>query len=724
MQHKQNVGGRSDAHAALRSWAGTVLVVCIVLAWSASAAGQGAAADDQRCLNCHGQSHIQELGPEQRRQMVATEGDRDQPPPAVRPELFVPATALSEGVHADAACVSCHADAAILPHAASLERISCNDDCHAPAAEAYRRGRHAEAALGDDAQGPDCVTCHGGHDIRPPDHPEAPTRTLNVASLCGDCHESHTGSTTNGADASTHVHAYLDSVHGRAVAEAGLNVAATCVDCHSAHEVLPADDPDALVHRDRVPETCGQCHEGITETYAGSIHGQRLAEDDPRAPVCTDCHTAHRITRADTPDFMLDLVEECGSCHDGAMDEDNRSTSLYETYRRSYHGQVTALGGTRVARCSDCHGAHDILPIENPESRLHEDNRVRTCAKCHEGANANFAMFQPHADFRDREQYPLLHAVWLYFIVVMSLTFGLFGLHTAVWFARETVQRRHYHDNPHAAAHGRAIQRFRRIDRINHALLIVSFFGLTLTGMPLLFSDQYWAQLLARMLGGVDAAGTWHRLFAIMLMINFVVHLVGVVHRIRERSIRDVLFGGNSLLPRWQDLKDLRLMLRWFLRGGPRPGLDHWTYWEKFDYWAEIVGTLIIGGSGLLLWFPEFFSRWIPGWIFNIATVIHGYEALLAVGFIFTIHFFNAHLRWEKFPVDDVIFTGRVPEAEFAHEREQEYQRLREAGDVDQLVVEPAARWQRWLAVAVGVVAMLIGTTMVALIILAGFGVL
>ena len=84
------------------------------------------------------------------------------------------------------------------------------------------------------------------------------------------------------------------------------------------------------------------------------------------------------------------------------------------------------------------------------------------------------------------------------------------------------------------------------------------------------------------------------------------------------------------------------------------------TYWEKFDYWAVFWGMAIIGGSGLMLWFPEAFARVLPGWVFNIALLVHGEEALLAVGFIFTIHFFNSHLRPDKFPMDMVIFTGRV----------------------------------------------------------------
>jgi hypothetical protein len=137
---------------------------------------------------------------------------------------------------------------------------------------------------------------------------------------------------------------------------------------------------------------------------------------------------------------------------------------------------------------------------------------------------------------------------------------------------------------------------------------------------------------------------------------------------------------------------------------------------------AEVGGSGIIGATGLLLWFPEFFSHFVPGWLFNVATIVHGYEAMLAIGFIFTIHFYNAHLRLEKFPVDDVMFTGRLPEEEFKHERGAEYERLLASGELDKLRVPPAPSWYRPAAVTAGVLAMLIGTTLVALIILAGLG--
>jgi hypothetical protein len=113
------------------------------------------------------------------------------------------------------------------------------------------------------------------------------------------------------------------------------------------------------------------------------------------------------------------------------------------------------------------------------------------------------------------------------------------------------------------------------------------------------------------------------------------------------------------MMPQPRDLKDFFKQMRWFFGAAERPRFEYFTYWEKFDYWAVLWGTLIMGAAGLLMWFPETASRIVPGWMFNVALFVHGAEATLAIGFIFVIHFFNGHLRPGKFPMDLVIFTVR-----------------------------------------------------------------
>jgi cytochrome b subunit of formate dehydrogenase len=153
-----------------------------------------------------------------------------------------------------------------------------------------------------------------------------------------------------------------------------------------------------------------------------------------------------------------------------------------------------------------------------------------------------------------------------------------------------------------------------------------------------------------------------------------------------------------------QDLKDFAATLKWFFGLGPKPEYGRWTYWEKFDYFAVFWGVFVIGLSGLMLWFPETFTQFLPGWLINVAHIIHSDEALLAVGFIFTIHFFNTHLRPDAFPMDTVIFTGLVPLEEYKHTRPREYEDLKNSGQLRKRLVkkEITPEWERSVKVLGG----------------------
>jgi len=257
--------------------------------------------------------------------------------------------------------------------------------------------------------------------------------------------------------------------------------------------------------------------------------------------------------------------------------------------------------------------------------------------------------------------------------------------------------------------------RFGRVDRTLHGFLMLSFLGLALTGMPVLFSEAPWARTMARLLGGFTATHMAHRVFASIMMTVFLLHVGRLVVRVAVKKDYGIFWGPTSLVPQPKDLQDMYHHMRWFVGAGSKPSFDRYAYWEKFDYFAVFWGMAIIGGSGLLLWFPETFARVLPGWVFNIALLVHGEEALLAVGFIFTIHFFNSHLRPGKFPMDMVIFTGRISEHELAHERPAEYARVRETL-VDAGPPSPRS-WR--IGRVVGTTAVLLGLTVVGLIIYA-----
>jgi cytochrome b subunit of formate dehydrogenase len=259
------------------------------------------------------------------------------------------------------------------------------------------------------------------------------------------------------------------------------------------------------------------------------------------------------------------------------------------------------------------------------------------------------------------------------------------------------------------------VRRFDAFDRVLHGLLMLSFLGLAATGLPLLFSDAGWARALTRVLGSFEVAGWLHRVAATLLIGVFATHL-GRIGRRLWRSDYGVLWGYRSMVPQPRDVRDFVGHVRWFVGRGPRPRFDRYTYWEKFDYWAVFWGMGIIGASGLLLWFPVLFGRFLPGWVFNVAMLVHGEEALLAVGFIFTMHFFNGHLRPEKFPMDTVIFTGRVSLEELREERPDEYARLAEEGRLEEMATDPPAPWLQRLGWTVGTITITAGLTIVGLI--------
>ena len=255
------------------------------------------------------------------------------------------------------------------------------------------------------------------------------------------------------------------------------------------------------------------------------------------------------------------------------------------------------------------------------------------------------------------------------------------------------------------------IVRFTRLNRILHILMIISFITLALTGMSLKFSYSGWAVILSKFFGGFQSAGYLHRFAAVVMIGVFLTHLYDLIKMKRKEfgSWKKLLSGNHSMVFNKKDLQDFIGSLKWFLGKGDRPEYGRWTYWEKFDYFAVFWGMIVIGSTGLTLWFPELFTRVFPGWFLNVATIIHSDEALLATGFIFTVHFFNTHLRPEKFPMDIVIFSGQFPLEEFKLDRPDEYKKLVESGELEKYLVEPyqpivikAIKVFGWTALTIG----------------------
>jgi cytochrome b subunit of formate dehydrogenase len=259
--------------------------------------------------------------------------------------------------------------------------------------------------------------------------------------------------------------------------------------------------------------------------------------------------------------------------------------------------------------------------------------------------------------------------------------------------------------------------------RIAHLLFAVSVMMLVLTGMAVFYADTGWAKAIMNALGGPRVAGLIHRVSAVTMLGIFFIHLVVVTTRIWRQRATFRWFGPTSLVPRWKDLEDAKGMFRWFFGKGPRPQFDRWTYWEKFDYWAVFWGMAIIGGSGAMLWFRNQVAAVLPGWVFNVATLIHGEEAFLAAVFLFTVHFFNNHFRPDKLPPPDVVmFTGTQSLEEFRREHALEYERLVQSGELEKYLVEAPAKPFTLGSRILGLTLIAFGLTLLVLVLIGFIG--
>lgn len=373
---------------------------------------------DQDCLRCHANPTLK----------AAADG---------RP-LFVKLDELRQSRHVKVACSQCHTGvnpSKIRPCETLTQnpkKVDCGA-CHAEVAENYQQGVHGQLFARKDPNAPTCLVCHGSHGILGKRDPLAPSFPTNVPDLCARCHREGNKAAVRYTGSQRHIiERYRESIHGKGLLRSGLVVTAMCTDCHTGHRELPSRDPSSSVNRRNIAATCGRCHHGIEEQFEKSIHSRAISNSKQPLPVCNDCHSAHTIRRTDEQGFKLEIMQQCGKCHG----------QIARTYFDTYHGKVSQLGYTKTAKCYDCHGAHDILPVDNPKSRLSRENVVATCKQCHAGATRRFAGYLTHATHHDPNKYPWLFWTFWGMTALLLGTFVLSGLHTLLWLPRALQMRR------------------------------------------------------------------------------------------------------------------------------------------------------------------------------------------------------------------------------------------------------------------------------------------
>lgn len=391
--------------------AGTAFVALAVASpvWSQEKAAKPAADPNVTCLACH--KNLEAKG-------------------STGKSIGVDAAQFKASVHGSLRikCTDCHADTSPekIPHAEKLKPVDCAA-CHEDAVKEYAATAHGKARAAGREVAATCANCHGTHDIRRAKDPAARTNPKNIEATCGGCHGNVAMIEQARLPGGNVAAKYHDSIHGKLTAAKGpASGAPTCTGCHGTHKILPKADPASSVSRAKVPDTCGGCHQRIRATFDQGKHGKLRQKGITAGPGCNDCHTAHDIQRHDLPRWQVEVIAQCGTCHE----------EYIKTYRDTFHGQVTKLGYTRVATCASCHDAHDVRPASDPASSIAPGNRLATCQKCHAGASANFAKFDPHANRHDRERSPLLYYAGIFMDWLLIGVFVFFGIHTLLWLVR------------------------------------------------------------------------------------------------------------------------------------------------------------------------------------------------------------------------------------------------------------------------------------------------
>ena len=466
---------------------------------------------DQDCQRCHGNPDLK----------VTRDGKSV--------SLFVNHGELEGSRHKKVACVQCHTGGTPSeerPCRTVVAKVDCSI-CHADQVNQYKQSTHGQLTAKGSPDAPECHDCHGSHGILGRTESNSPTFSRNVPALCAKCHRSGQKAAVRYTGKQEFiVENYQESIHGKGLLEAGLTVTANCADCHSAHLELPSADTRSSVNRTNVAKTCAKCHRGIYDVFVKSVHAPESHKTAKQQPVCSDCHSAHSIQRTDQSNFRLHIMDQCGRCHE----------KITESYFETYHGKVSKLGYLKTAKCYDCHGAHDVLPVTDTRSRLSRANIVKTCAKCHTGAHRQFAGYLTHATHHDPVRYPILFYTFWGMTTLLVGTLVISGAHTALWLPRSLAYRRALKFE-HALESKVFVRRFRPFERNLHLTVVTSFLGLATTGMLLKFSYAPWARFVARLLGGFEYAGWIHRLCAVATFAYFGAHIFDLFRKKRRSGV-------------------------------------------------------------------------------------------------------------------------------------------------------------------------------------------
>jgi cytochrome b subunit of formate dehydrogenase len=612
-----------------------------VLALLFSAAGPVHALTNQECLECHSDPGL-----------TRTVND------STAVSLYVGAAEFGSSVHGGFTCTDCHADIVEIPHPEKLAKVDCST-CHSDEMAQYLQSIHGRALTGGDADAPGCADCHGSHTILPASNPASSIHPQKVVGTCARCHSDLELVKKHDIAAKAPVDAYMKSVHGRALLVDGNADAPTCSTCHPAHTMLPPSDPASTINRMNIPMTCSMCHADIAEVYGQSIHGTAAASGMSDSPVCTDCHGEHDIKGPDDPQssvFPANIAKTtCTRCHESLVLSRRYGfdANRISTFRETYHGLASKKGALNVANCASCHGIHNIFPSSDPRSTVNPANLQTTCGICHPDASRQFASIQVHPTISGEAGAPVARqprdvARSIYVVLLLAVIGGMAAHNAVIWLYHVVEKRKR--------ELGQArVTRFSRFEATEHLILLSSFFILVFTGFALKYADSGWVNLTERIGLSESLRGIIHRVAAVVMIAVSLTHLGFLLFT--QRGRRELV----AVMPTLRDVRDFVRNMAYHLHlRAERPTFAHFDYTEKAEYLALIWGTAVMVFTGFVLWFPTFFTRYLPGWVFEVSEVVHFYEAWLAFLAIIIWHFFFVIFHPESQPLNLTWMDGKT----------------------------------------------------------------
>ena len=446
-----------------------------------------------------------------------------------------------------------------------------------------------------------------------------------------------------------------------------------CKDCHD----MPLFRPVAMFKKvksgvsERAVSRCLVCH------------------SDERFIRYYYSHVTTRLHRARDP---REVVNMCATCHaDAELAARHNLPDVVSSYLETQHGKAVLLGSSTAPDCLDCHArqkhVHEMHAKDDPRSSVHPENRSATCntEDCHTSASPALASFDVHAN-RDVRTHTLEFGVGLFFVIMTLsillpvLTLSILGQIRELFPSREAEKEIEHLTKlaEKKAAREGGIMRFTGAQRLQHAFLAIVFFVLCLTGFPIKFPQAWWAPAVFDLFGGIEGAPIVHRVAGVVLLLGLALHAVLVLLDIKrslaQKGEKGLLVWGKAILalpmiPNWRDLTELIAWTKYvFFLSPHRPKYGRFSWKEKLEYLGIFWGVPLVGLTGILLWAESLSSHVIPGWLLNVAYLIHTYESFLAMAHIALIHMPGVIGRPGMSPLSSMVLNGKISPRVLAEE--------------------------------------------------------